>query len=382
MINHDEGGVHEILYQADHSDGFNADFFYNSTADEIIFKRIKPIIKDFELKLKSVSPPLGNSLPSDHQQEEKNNNYLHQAGVGPNIFKPLLPTSIITRKPTLAQSPDQNLKNKYLNQNSLSTNYLGPSIFNLNLDLNKTEQKEENSPPVSESYLPPPKSSSIVQEKIKIVSVSDSYLPPPKTSNIDLSILNPTTTTIATSTQSNKVIRGNSKKTKETLIHTNPYSYIAPIKPTPAPPKSFLPEISEKEKIKPSVQMIQYSAQNSYLPPNQDLAQVLFSNLFLIFLMTFCFQINPPTHDLDRLVTGQSHKTDSVSDNVDGHKNKESSNDGEPTATEKYSTETAEKYLSATGPVLSVDPGVTRNDTTNIQPGPSDNSLEVRKNLN
>ena len=89
LINHEEGGVHEIKYQADHSDGFNADFFYNSTADEIIFKRIKPIIKDFELKLKSVSPPLGNSLPSDHQQKEKNNNYLHEAGAGPNIFKPL-----------------------------------------------------------------------------------------------------------------------------------------------------------------------------------------------------------------------------------------------------------------------------------------------------
>ena len=94
------------------------------------------------------------------------------------------------------------------------------------------------------------------------------------------------------------------------------------------------------------------------------------------------FQIYPPSHDLDRLVTGQSHTTVSVSDNVGGHKNKESSNDGEPTATEKYSTETAEKYLSATGPVLSVDPGVTRNDTTNIQPGPSGNSLEVRKNVN
>ena len=63
LINHEEGGVHQINYQADHNDGFNADFFYNSTADEIIFKRIKPIIKDFELKLKSVSsPPLANSL--------------------------------------------------------------------------------------------------------------------------------------------------------------------------------------------------------------------------------------------------------------------------------------------------------------------------------
>ena len=202
LINHGEGGVHEIKYQADHSDGFNADFFYNSTADEIIFKRIKPIIKDFELKLKSVSPPLRNSLPSDHQQKEKNNNYLHQAGAGPNIFRPLLHTSIITRKPTLAQSPDQNLKNKYLNQNPLSTTYLAPSIFNLNLDLNKTEQNEEKSPPISDSYLPPPKSSSIVQEKIKIVSVSDSYLPPPKTSNIDLSALNPTTSTQSNHTNS------------------------------------------------------------------------------------------------------------------------------------------------------------------------------------
>ena len=63
MINHGEGGVHKTIYQADHSDGFNADFFYNSTADEIIFKRIKPIIKDFELKLKSVYPPSVN-LPS------------------------------------------------------------------------------------------------------------------------------------------------------------------------------------------------------------------------------------------------------------------------------------------------------------------------------
>ena len=78
-----------------------------------------------------------------------------------------------------------------------------------------------------------------------------------------------------------------------------------------------------------------------------------------------CFQ------NVDTLVTGQSQEIIRVSDNVAGHKNKESSNDGEPT--EKYSSETAEKYFSATLPAtgpssVSVSPGVSHNNS----------SLEVR----
>lgn len=273
MINHGEGGVHKTIYQADHSDGFNADFFYNSTADEIIFKRIKPIIKDFELKLKSVSPPSVNSIPTE---QKKTNNIYHQAGAGPNIFKPLFHKSIITSKPPLAQHSDQNLRNKYLNKKPLSSTYLAPSIFNLNLDLNKT--KDRSPPPISDSYLPPPKLSSIVKDKIKIVSVSDSYLPPPKTSNIDLSALNPATPP-PTTTQS-IVERGNSKKTKETFKNAIPYSYIAPIKPTQAALQgdlNFSPDLLENNEHKPSIHLTQYSAPNINLPPvkNQDPAQVL-----------------------------------------------------------------------------------------------------------
>ena len=272
LINHGDGGVYQTNYQADHSEGFNADFFYNSTADEIIFKRIKPIIKDFELKLISVSPPLVNSLPTEHK---KTNNIYHPAGAGHNIFKPLFHKSIITRKPPLAQHSDQNLRNKHLNKKPLSTTYLAPSIFNLNLDLNKTGDK---SPPIpiSDSYLPLPKSSSIVKEKIKIVSVSDSYLPPPKSSNIDLSELNQAT---PTTTQS-IVERGNSKKTKETFKKNSiTYSYIAPIKSTQAALKgdlNFSPDLLENEENKPSINLTQYSAPNIYLPPvnSQDSSQV------------------------------------------------------------------------------------------------------------
>ena len=99
--------------------------------------------------------------------------------------------------------------------------------------------------------------------------------------------------------------------------------------------------------------------------------------------MTSYFQNNLPSPDLDRLVSGQlSHNTISVQDNAGGHKNKESSNDGEPTAAEKYSTETAEKYLSATEPGVPVSPGggpgVKHNDTSNTQPGALTHSLEVR----
>ena len=106
---------------------------------------------------------------------------------------------------------------------------------------------------------------------------------------------------------------------------------------------------------------------------------------FLITCLILTFQDNHSSHDLNTLVPGQSHETISVSDNVGGHKNKESSNDGEPTATEKYSTETAEKYLAdATGPGVSVSPmcgpdGVKHNDTGNNQPEESRDSLEVRK---
>ena len=292
LINHGDGGVYQTNYQADHSDGFNADFFYNSTADEIIFKRIKPIIKDFELKLKSASPPLVNSLQTE---QKKTINIYHHAGTGPNIFKPLFHKSIITRKPPLAQHSDQTLRNKHLNKKPLSTTYLAPSIFNLNLDLNKTGDK---SPPISDSYLPPPKSSSIVQDKIKIVSVSDSYLPPPKTSNIDLSALNQAATSQKT-TQS-IIERGNSKKTKETFDkNAIPYYYIAPIKSTQASQKNdlnFLPDLLDNDENKPStIYLTQYSAPNIYLPPveNQDSAQVptvlsdqlddiLFSGRFLI----------------------------------------------------------------------------------------------------
>ena len=244
---------------------FNADFFYNSTADEIIFKRIKPIIKNFELTLNSVK-----SLSSDSRQREKNNYF----AAGPNIFKPLLHKSIIARKPTIAQQSDQDVQNKYLNKTQLSSTYLPPSIFNLHLDLNKTEPQETEQHPISDSYLPPPKISSLVlEERDKIVSFSNSYLPPPKTSNIDLSLLAPTA---AQSTNT----RGNSKKTKETLINTIPYSYIAPIKSTIPPLKSGIKLPPKKDKVKPEkkkVPQTQYFA-SSYLPPvvalSQDLIQV------------------------------------------------------------------------------------------------------------
>ena len=232
------------------------------------------------MKLKSVSTPLVNTL--QREQIEKNHN-LH-AGVSSNVFKPLLHKSIITRKPPLAQSYDQNLKNKYLNKKPLSTSYLAPSIFNLNLDLNKTEQEEEKFPPISDSYIPPPKSAGIVQDKIKIVSVSDSYLPPPRTSNIDLSVLNPTKTTTQSTFKT-----GNSKKTKETFKHTIPYSYIAPIQSTPAPIRSNFDvstSTSDKDKIKPSFLLTQYSLPSaSYVPKDQieDPTQVkldFFNNMF------------------------------------------------------------------------------------------------------
>ena len=95
--------------------------------------------------------------------------------------------------------------------------------------------------------------------------------------------------------------------------------------------------------------------------------------------MTYCFQDGSSSHDLDTLVPGQSNGTISVSDNVGGHKNKESSNDGEPTAAEKYSTETTEKYLAATGPGVSGAPGA-EHDSDNNQPEDTGSSLEVRKN--
>ena len=97
-----------------------------------------------------------------------------------------------------------------------------------------------------------------------------------------------------------------------------------------------------------------------------------------MILMTFCFQDSSSSHDLNTLVPGQSQGTISVSDNVGGHKNKESSNDGEPTAAEKYSTETTEKYLAATGPGVSVAPGV-KHHSGNNQPEDTNSSLEVRK---
>ena len=110
---------------------YSANFFYNSTADELIFKKLNPITERSETKKKVEEESI---RVSDNESNKENNSSSSEAALN---HKPVTTSGT---KPIV-------------NKHSLTSNYLPPpSIFNLHLDLNKTKTKPN-------SYIPPPASS-------------------------------------------------------------------------------------------------------------------------------------------------------------------------------------------------------------------------------
>ena len=166
---------------------YSANFYYNSTADELIFKKLSSV-KEKESGTKEKVEEESIRVSDNNEESEENNSSSNVAAV---IHTNQVTTS--GRKPIVVR-PRPNKTNKH----SLTSNYLPPpSILNLHLDLNKTETKSssyhspkhQNSatylhpslPPSSVSYRPPLiayMSPSLTDESFPEVSPSSSIRPP------------------------------------------------------------------------------------------------------------------------------------------------------------------------------------------------------------